>query len=47
MNMNDVLGSILPKKTRMRTVTVAEARRILESEEEQRTDRRRVAAQMV
>ena len=35
MNMNDVLGSILPKKTRMRTVTVAEARRILESEEEQ------------
>jgi ATP-dependent HslUV protease ATP-binding subunit HslU len=35
MNMNDVLGSILPKKTKLRKVTVAEARKILTAEEEQ------------
>ena len=35
MNMNDVLGSILPKKTRLRKVEVREARKILLAEEEQ------------
>ena len=35
MNMNDVLGSILPKKTKLRRVEVREARKILQSEEEQ------------
>ncbi|MBR6219289.1 MAG: ATP-dependent protease ATPase subunit HslU [Clostridia bacterium] len=35
MNMNDVLGSILPKKTHLRKVEVREARKILLSEEEQ------------
>lgn len=35
VNMNDMLGQILPKKTRMRRVEVAEARRILVAEEEQ------------
>lgn len=32
-NMNDMLGGILPKKTKIRRVSVAEARRILEQEE--------------
>ena len=35
MNMNDVLGSILPKKTKLRKVEVREARKILLQEEEQ------------
>ena len=35
MNMGDVLGSILPKKTRLRKVEVREARKILLAEEEQ------------
>lgn len=35
VNMNDVLGSILPKKTKLRRVPVSEARRILTAEEEQ------------
>ncbi|MDO4739537.1 MAG: ATP-dependent protease ATPase subunit HslU, partial [Eubacteriales bacterium] len=35
VNMNDVLGSILPKKTKLRKVPVSEARRILIAEEEQ------------
>ena len=35
MNMNDVLGSILPKKTKLRKVEVREARRILIAEEKQ------------
>lgn len=35
MNMNDVLGNILPKKTKMRKVEVREARKILLAEEEQ------------
>ena len=35
MNMNDMLGQIMPKKTRMRKVEVSEARRILIAEEEQ------------
>ena len=35
MNMNDVLGSILPKKTKLRKVEVREARKILLAEEEQ------------
>jgi len=35
VNMNDMLGSILPKKTKMRKVPVHEARRILIAEEEQ------------
>lgn len=35
MNMNDVLGSIMPKKTKLRKVTVREARKILQAEEEQ------------
>ncbi|NLG23827.1 MAG: ATP-dependent protease ATPase subunit HslU [Clostridiales bacterium] len=35
VSMNDVLGSILPKKTKLRKVTVAEARKILAAEEEQ------------
>lgn len=35
VNMNDVLGSILPKKTKLRKVELREARRILEAEEEQ------------
>ncbi len=35
MNMNDVLGGILPKKMKLRRVTVREARKILLAEEEQ------------
>ena len=35
MNMNDMLGSILPKRTKIRKVEVHEARRILVAEEEQ------------
>lgn len=35
MNMNDVLGSILPKKTKLRRVEVREARKILIAEEKQ------------
>ena len=35
VNMNDVLGNILPKKTKLRKVEVREARRILINEEEQ------------
>jgi len=35
VNMNDVLGSILPKKTKLRKVEVREARKILLAEEEQ------------
>ncbi len=35
VNMNDMLGSILPKKTKLRKVPVSEARRILIAEEEQ------------
>ncbi|MBO4297914.1 MAG: ATP-dependent protease ATPase subunit HslU [Clostridia bacterium] len=35
VNMNDVLGGILPKKTKLRKVEVREARRILINEEEQ------------
>ena len=35
MNMNDMLGSILPKRTKIRKVEVREARRILVAEEEQ------------
>lgn len=35
MNMGDVLGSILPKKTKLRKVEVREARKILVAEEEQ------------
>jgi ATP-dependent HslUV protease ATP-binding subunit HslU len=35
MNMNDMLGSIMPKKTKLRKVEVAQARRILEAEEAQ------------
>ncbi len=35
MNMNDVLGSILPKKTKLRKVEVREARKLLLQEEEQ------------
>ena len=35
MNMNDVLGNILPKKTKLRRVEVREARKILQAEEEQ------------
>ncbi len=35
MNMNDVLGSILPKKTKIRRVEVREARKILVAEEKQ------------
>ncbi|MEG0145704.1 MAG: AAA family ATPase, partial [Clostridia bacterium] len=35
VNMGDMLGSILPKKTKLRKVEVKEARRILTSEEEQ------------
>jgi ATP-dependent HslUV protease ATP-binding subunit HslU len=35
VNMNDVLGSILPKKMKLRKVEVSEARRILAAEEEQ------------
>ncbi|MBQ8506344.1 MAG: ATP-dependent protease ATPase subunit HslU, partial [Clostridia bacterium] len=34
MNMNDVLGNILPKKTKLRKVEVREARKILQAEEE-------------
>ncbi|MBQ9988697.1 MAG: ATP-dependent protease ATPase subunit HslU [Clostridia bacterium] len=33
LNMNDMLGGILPKKMKIRKVTVSEARRILEQEE--------------
>jgi ATP-dependent HslUV protease ATP-binding subunit HslU len=35
VNVNDMLGSILPKRTKMRKVEVREARRILLAEEEQ------------
>ncbi len=35
MNMNDVLGSIMPKKTKIRKVEVREARKILIAEEKQ------------
>ncbi len=35
MNMNDVLGNILPKRTKLRKVEVREARKILLAEEEQ------------
>ena len=35
VNMNDVLGGIMPKKTKIRKVEVQEARRILINEEEQ------------
>ncbi len=35
MNMNDVLGSIMPKKTKLRKVEVREARKILIAEEKQ------------
>jgi ATP-dependent HslUV protease ATP-binding subunit HslU len=35
LNMNDMLGSIIPKRTKMRKVEVREARRILLVEEEQ------------
>ncbi len=35
MNMGDVLGSIMPKKTKLRKVEVREARKILQAEEEQ------------
>lgn len=35
INMNDMLGSILPKKTKLRKVEVREARKILQAEEEQ------------
>ncbi|MDI9505400.1 MAG: ATP-dependent protease ATPase subunit HslU [Candidatus Excrementavichristensenella sp.] len=35
VNMTDMLGSILPRKTKMRKVEVHEARRILTAEEEQ------------
>ncbi len=35
MNMNDMLGTILPKRTKIRKVEVREARRILIAEEEQ------------
>lgn len=35
MNMNDVLGSIMPRKTKLRKVEIQEARRIIEDEEEQ------------
>ncbi|NLF27080.1 MAG: HslU--HslV peptidase ATPase subunit, partial [Clostridiales bacterium] len=35
MNMNDMLGSILPKRTKLRKVEVREARRLLVAEEEQ------------
>ena len=35
LNMNDMLGSILPKKTKLRIVPVKEARKILCAEEEQ------------
>ena len=35
MKMGDVLGSIMPKKTKLRKVTVHEARKILQAEEEQ------------
>ena len=34
MNMSDVLGSIIPKKTKLRKVEVREARKILQAEEE-------------
>ena len=35
VNMSDMLGSVLPRKTKLRKVTVREARRILTAEEEQ------------
>ncbi len=35
VNMNDVLGSIMPKKTKLRRVEVCEARKILIAEEQQ------------
>ncbi len=34
MNMNDMLGSIMPKRTKLRHVEVREARKILQAEEE-------------
>ena len=34
VNMSDVLGSIMPKKTKLRKVSVREARKILQAEEE-------------
>ena len=34
MNMNDMLGSIMPKRTKLRRVEVREARKILQAEEE-------------
>ena len=33
LNLNDMMGGILPKKTKIRRVTVKEARKILEQEE--------------
>jgi ATP-dependent HslUV protease ATP-binding subunit HslU len=36
MNMNDVLGSIMPRRKRLRKVSVMEARRILQLEEAQK-----------
>lgn len=36
INMNDVLGSIMPKKKKLRRVTVVEARRLLQMEEAQK-----------
>lgn len=35
MSMNDMLGSFMPKKTKIRKVEISEARRILSAEEEQ------------
>ena len=35
INVNDMLGNILPKKTKLRKVEVREARKILQAEEEQ------------
>ena len=35
MSMNDMLGNILPKKTKLRKVEVREARKIIQAEEEQ------------
>lgn len=36
LNLNDMMGGILPKKTKIRRVTVKEARKILEQEEGQK-----------
>ena len=38
LNVNDMLGSIMPKRTKLRRVEVREARRILLAEEEQERD---------